>query len=375
VKKDLRAADKTINSRNANKATQTRHFLSRFTRRFDWTVPDAEFEPIPGSGGAAMTEQTRRATRLVRIRELLGRRGSVSCAELSDELGYSQRTIQRDIAALESELGIPLVYEGRRWKLMPGEKLVFGPVRLTLQEARSVYFATRLMLRSADERDPDGASALEKIADALPEGLAGHMRRTVAEYGKLPANMRYVDNLRRLTEAWASGHTATIAYRSASHVDPRTTDLDPYILDHTQSGTYVVGRSSEHGEVRVFKLDRILSVDITTREFEPDDIERIAEQLRQSWGGVVFGEVQYQVTIDFSPAVEARIRESYWHPSQQLEEMEGGGVRLNVSLPSLLEITPWVRGWGAEAVVVGPEELRTEIATSMAAAAANYNRA
>jgi CRISPR-associated endonuclease/helicase Cas3 len=50
-------------------------------------------------------------------------------------------------------------------------------------------------------------------------------------------------------------------------------------------------------------------------------------------------------------------------------------VRLNVSLPSLLEITPWVRGWGAEAVVVGPEELRTEVATSMAAAAANYNRA
>ena len=78
-----------------------------------------------------MTEQTRRATRLVRIRELLVKRGSVSCAELSDELGYSQRTIQRDIAALESELGIPLIYEARRWKLMPGAKLVFGPVRLT----------------------------------------------------------------------------------------------------------------------------------------------------------------------------------------------------------------------------------------------------
>jgi predicted DNA-binding transcriptional regulator YafY len=125
----------------------------------------------------------------------------------------------------------------------------------------------------------------------------------------------------------------------------------------------------------VFKLDRIQSVDISTREFEPGDIERIAEQLRQSWGGVVFGEIQHQVTIDFSPAVEARIRESYWHPSQKLEDLDGGGVRLNVSLPSLLEITPWVRGWGPEAVVVGPEELREEIATSMAAAAANYKTA
>ena len=204
-----------------------------------------------------MTEQTRRATRLVRIRELLVKRGNVSCAELASELGYSQRTIQRDIAALESELGVPLEYEGRRWKLMPGAKLVFGPVRLTLQEARAVYFATRLMLRSADERDPDGVSALEKVADALPGGLAGHMRRTVVEYGRLPSNSAYIESLRRLTEAWAANHTATISYRSASHANARTTDIDPYLLDHTQSGTYVFGYSSEHREVRSFKVDRI----------------------------------------------------------------------------------------------------------------------
>ncbi len=321
-----------------------------------------------------MTEQTRRATRLMRIRDVLARRGSVSCADLADELGYSQRTIQRDIAALESELGVPLTYEGRRWKLMEGAKLVFGPVRLTLQEARALYFATRLMLRSADERDPDGISALEKVAEALPGGVAAHMQRTVKEYGQLPANSRYIETLRRLTEAWASNRTATITYRSANSANARTTDLDPYILDHTQSGTYVIGHSAEHREVRIFKLDRILDVDLTQREFAPQDVERIAHQLRQSWGGAVFGEAQHQVTIDFAASVASRIRESYWHPSQQLEPLDNGGVRLRVSLPSLLEITPWVRGWGPEAVVIEPPELREEIASSMAAAAANYQR-
>ena len=322
-----------------------------------------------------MTEQTRRATRLVRIRELLVKRGNVSCAELASELGYSQRTIQRDIAALESELGVPLEYEGRRWKLMPGAKLVFGPVRLTLQEARAVYFATRLMLRSDDERDPDGVSALEKVADALPGGLAGHMRRTVVEYGRLPSNSAYIESLRRLTEAWAANHTATISYRSASHANARTTDIDPYLLDHTQSGTYVFGYSSEHREVRSFKVDRILEVLVTQREFEPGDVEHIAEQLRRSWGGVVLGEEHHEVQIDFSASVASRIRESYWHPSQQLDDLPGGGVRLCVNLPSLLEITPWVRGWGPEAVVVGPQALRDEIASSLKAAAANYQRA
>jgi proteasome accessory factor B len=228
------------------------------------------------------------------------------------------------------------------------------------------------MLRSADERDPDGVSALEKVADAVPEGLAEHMKRTVEEYGALPANSAYIESLRRLTEAWTTNRTATIAYRSASHANARTTDLDPYILDHTQSGTYVVGKSSEHGEIRVFKVDRILDVNVTSREFEPGDVEHIAQQLRQSWGGVVFGEAQHQVTINFSAAVEARIRESYWHPSQVLENLPDGGIQLKVSLPSLLEITPWIRGWGPEAVVVGPPELRDEIAQSFQRAAANY---
>ncbi|HMO54298.1 MAG TPA: WYL domain-containing protein [Tepidiformaceae bacterium] len=321
-----------------------------------------------------MTEQTRRSTRLLRIRDVLVKRGSVSCAELARELGYSVRTIQRDILALDTELNVPLVFEGRRWKIMPGTNMVFGPVRLTLQEARAVYFATRLMLRSADERDPDGISALEKIADALPDGVAGHMRRTVEEYTELPANMEAIEVLRKLTEAWAANRTATITYRSSGAASqPRTFDLDPYILDHSQSGTYVIGFSHEHGEVRTFKADRISDCEITAQEFEPESVDEIAGRLRHSWGGVVFGEAEHHVTIDFAASVANRIRESYWHPSQRLEELPGGGLRPRVLLPSLLEITPWIRTWGPEAIVVEPPELRAEIAASLAAAAANYN--
>lgn len=324
-------------------------------------------------GWELMTEQTRRSTRLIRIRDLFVKRGSLSAAELARELGYSQRTIQRDLLALDTELNVPLVYEGRRWRIMEGANLVFGPVRLTLHEARAIYFATRLMLRSADERDPDGIAALEKVADALPDGVARHMRRTVAEYSELPANMQYIEVVRRLTEAWASHRTATITYRSASAAGPRTTDLDPYILDHTQSGTYVVGHSSEHGQVRVFKLDRISDVEMTAREFAPTNVDEIAERLRHSWGGVVFGESHYDVAVEFSASVANRIRESYWHPSQQLAELPGGRVRLEVALPSLLEITPWVLSWGAAATVIEPAELRDNIATALREAAANYN--
>lgn len=68
-----------------------------------------------------MTEQTRRSTRLIRIRDILVRRpNGVSTMELARETGYSQRTIQRDLQALETELNVPLVIENRRWRIMEG---------------------------------------------------------------------------------------------------------------------------------------------------------------------------------------------------------------------------------------------------------------
>src|SRR5690349_18009712 len=121
------------------------------------------------------SEQVRRATRLVAIEDLLRRhRFGLSVREIAGALGYSTRTIQRDLAVLESELGVPLMQAGRRWRLMPGSAPI-GAVRFTLQEARAVYLAVRLLMRHADERDPDAVAALQKLAGAVPPVLSSHV--------------------------------------------------------------------------------------------------------------------------------------------------------------------------------------------------------
>ena len=48
---------------------------------------------------------------------------------------------------------------------MDGAGKQLAPVHFTLHEARALYIATRLFLRHSDERDPDGISALEKLAE------------------------------------------------------------------------------------------------------------------------------------------------------------------------------------------------------------------
>ena len=322
-----------------------------------------------------MTEQTRRATRLVEIESRLRKNpGGLTVRELAEKTGYSPRTIQRDINVLESELGVPLMEgTGRRWRLMPGTAPI-GAVRFSLHEARAVYLATRSILRHANERDPDTITALEKLADALPPALGRHLGATAAQLALRPPNEPQVRILRTLTAAWAESRTVAIAYRSQNAKKEKRATLDPYLMEPSETGAavYVYAYSHEHGEIRTFKADRILEASATSDHFTPPDLADLRAQLAQSWGGAVIADEDYQVTLEFSAEVAGRVAETNWHPTQRLTPCENGALRFQVRLPSLLEFVPWVRGWGHAVKVIAPKDLRTEIADSMRRAAAQY---
>ncbi len=323
-----------------------------------------------------MTDQTRRATRLIRVQQLLQQHGAMSVSDLAAHLNYSRRTVQRDLNALQSELGVPLVNVGRRWRIMEGSQHPLSPVHLTLQESRVIFLAMQAYANATDERDGDGISALEKLGDTLPLPLQAEVQRTVAVMRARPDATVYNAMLRFVTRAWAESARLHIWYRSASSDHVEETYLDPYLLRPGASGgsIYVVGWSSRHDMPRVFKIDRIANAELTSEHFEPRNLDEIVERLGRSWGGVVFGDEQFDVTVDFTPQAAVRVRETTWHVTQRLEELPDGGVRLRFVLPSLLEFVPWVLGWGAGATVVGPGALRDQIAATLGEAASNYTR-
>lgn len=321
-----------------------------------------------------MTEQVRRATRLIEIeRRLRAHPMGLTVRELAAATGYSTRTIQRDLNALESELGAPLVEApGRRWRLLPGSTPI-GAVRFSLDEARALFLAARVMLRHPGEQDRDTLGALEKLADALPPPLTRQLRAFTGQLQdrSLPSGRQQV--LRTLTEAWAGSQTVLIRYRSQQSKTNRTIELDPYLLEPSPNGaaTYVIGFSRQHNQVRTFKLERIESAELTHQHFEAHDIPELSQKMQRSWG-IVYGDDEYEVIIDFSADVAERVAETTWHSSQRLTPLPDGGVRLELRIPSFLEFVPWLRSWGSAAYVVAPEELRAEIAADFKRAARRY---
>lgn len=334
--------------------------------------PTTRHSPAPG--GEPLSEQTRRATRLLQMERLLHQHPQgLTVAEFADQLGYSKRTIQRDIAALESELRSPIQVVGRRYRLDP-DSATLAPVRLTLSEARSLLLAMRLIARNANERDPDAASAILKLAETLSGPIAREIADTAKAIEERPVDPAQVQVLRRLTYAWAHSRTVAIRYRSQRAGGEQTTALDPYLLEPAPNGvgTYVIGYSHKHRQVRTFKVDRITQVEVSAENFEPKDLPEIKKALALGWGVVWNSDEIYDIVVEFAPAVASRVAETVWHVSQRLTKLDDGSLRMEVRLPSLLEFIPWVRSWGPDALVISPPELRTEIAASFAAAAARY---
>ncbi|MBI4330811.1 MAG: WYL domain-containing protein [Chloroflexi bacterium] len=315
-----------------------------------------------------------RSTRLTRIQHLLHRnpRG-LTARELADLCGVCVRTVQRDLLSLH-DLKIPLTQteEGYRYAILGGYFL--PPVAFSLYEAMAVFLASRLALRQIDENNPHMAAALGKIAAVLPSELAGRMKKAVQAIGKKASNPGFIAVFENVAVAWSTQRRLKINYLSLKSSEEKEWLLEPYFVDMTGVGysTYVIGRAlrKEIDEITTFKLERIKKAEILEETFEIPAGLDLGKLLASSWG-IMTGE-ETVVKLKFSPAVTRRVKESVWHPSQQVTELPDGGCLLTVRVGSTLEMTPWIRGWGADVEVLAPERLRQEMIENAQRTLANY---
>jgi len=70
--------------------------------------------------------------------------------------------------------------------------------------------------------------------------------------------------------------------------------------------------------------------------------------------------------------VAQRVAETRWHPSQIAEFEADGSLLWRARISGVLEVRSWVLGWGADAEVLKPDELRGWVAEQLARAAARY---
>ena len=134
-------------------------------------------------------------------------------------------------------------------------------------------------------------------------------------------------------------------------------------LANVNGDWFLFGYCHLRRDVRTFSPTRMRSVEVTGRHFEPPAAFSIDTRLRDSFG-VHSGSGAFAVIIRFTRTVADYIREKRWHESQELVELPGGAVELRLRLSSWVEVQRWILGWGGEARVIAPKELRDAVVAS-----------
>jgi predicted DNA-binding transcriptional regulator YafY len=317
-----------------------------------------------------------RTARLVKVANLLFQNypHGLTAQAIADCVGRSVRTVNRDLRALDRDVGIKFWQEGNRYVAEPTEFL--PDLKLTLHEAVTLFLSARVMARYQDHRDPHITSLFTKLASIVPTPIARHLYASIAGQRELEQDDHRTRIFEILATAWADSRKVRVWYpsrRTAGQTSSQERVVSPYSLEPNASGhaLYLIGYDGHTGQVRTFKVGRIEQVELTQELFDvPSDYDQ-AERLRHAWG--VSDEDLIEVRLRFHDRQAAeRARESHWHPSQREDLHADGTVDLTFDVGGLLEITPWVLSWGGAVEALAPRELRQRVAAAARLQAALY---
>jgi predicted DNA-binding transcriptional regulator YafY len=201
--------------------------------------------------------------------------------------------------------------------------------------------------------EPDIAALMEAEGIAMRPGP-----RPVIAAGVLPTLRRAILGMQLVV----------IRYAGPDANEPATRILCPYGMLYGGRG-WLVAHVDGLPEMRLWRLDRIVSVDLLDRGFTREDFDLIA-YAAQSFG--VFQEEPIDVVLRFTP--EAADDASGWlfHPLQRTERDRDGALIVRFHAGGLQEMCWHLFTWGTAVTIVAPEDLRLRLAELASTAAAHH---
>lgn len=300
--------------------------------------------------------------RLAQITALLSTHpDGLAQSEIARRLNVNRSTINRYIPDLPAYVYIDDLDNGK-WKL---DRSAFEfSISLNLHEAMAIHMATRLLATRMERQNPHAASALRKLSLAIEKiapRISSHLSQSANGIDDpiRKQDPAYLTAIEKLTQAWAELHKVRLHYLSENQSIHEYL-FSPYFIEPYAIGqsTYVFGNCEPPGAMRTFKIERIQSVELTKAAFSiPEDFNP-QTLLADAWGIWFTGEPPVEVTLWFSKRVVRRVKETRWHQSEKIEDQTDGSLIWKGWIAQPQEMLPWIRSWGADVEVVGPEPLK-----------------
>jgi predicted DNA-binding transcriptional regulator YafY len=317
-----------------------------------------------------------RIHRLLKLIGLLQAGRGYNVEALAQACSVSRRTVFRDLDTLRQS-GIPLSFDDQQQRYRVPGTYYLPPTNLTPEEALALIVLCHEL--GGSSRLPFFAparSAALKLESSLPARLRQQLRGVAdaVEIKPPPSNPLHGRQpvYEQLLAAIASRRSVRIRYQSLTEWEEICTRLSPYRLLFSQRSWYVIGRSSLHRSTRTFNVGRIRQLEPLEDNYQIPRGFSIERYLGNAWHLIPEPGPDHEVLIRFSRLVAQNVAEVVWHKTQQVHHNDDGTLDFRVKVSGVGEISWWVLGYGDQAQVLQPPQLRQIVAERATRTAHQY---
>ncbi|OFX29712.1 MAG: hypothetical protein A2W90_22320 [Bacteroidetes bacterium GWF2_42_66] len=281
----------------------------------------------------------------------------VKSAEIAGRFDISQRTVYRDIRALE-EAGIPIGAEaGTGYFLM--ENFQLPPIMFTNEEASAILLGEKLVEKMSDEQiRKHYQSAAFKIKAVLKptdkdylEEL--HDKVLVYNWASVDGRSRQL-YLSEIQKALVNKQVLEICYQKKNSMENSLREVEPIGLCNYGSHWHLFAWCRERSDYRDFRLDRIKSLRGTEKQY----MEKQHISIDEFIGRMIVSGDHANITIRISPERKKNIDDSKYYYGFTEEENIDGVFCLKFMNTDLQGFASWLISSRSLAKVVEPPELQ-----------------
>ena len=323
-----------------------------------------------------------RTERFYKIEMLIRSRGSVSFAELMDELGVSRATLKRDLEYLRERLDAPIVYDrfANGYSMRPDAR----DARQMRHELPGVWFSEReihaLLTMHQLIQGLDEGGVLARHLQPLLDKLHGMLGASDVEAGEMMTRVKIMSAARRpvvgrhfelIGSAITRRQRVQMQYYVRSRREETERVVSPQRLVHWRNTWYLDAWCHTSDALRRFALDAVRSAALLEQRAKEVNLKTIESTLDAGYG--VFSGARLQwASLRFTPEAAQWVQHEQWHPQQQATLHEDGSLTLRVPFADATELAMDILRHGPQVRVLAPKSLVANVAAQVGAAATLY---
>ncbi len=276
----------------------------------------------------------------------------------------------RDLGLLR-DVGVPLAYDEVHQGYHVSRTHLPPPTDFTPDEALALI----VLCHDVGSQFPSplfalARSAAMKLQSTLPIRLQERVSATgyAIQIQMAPANRLdgHEPTYEQLLQAITECRSVRMRYRSLAEGETICTRLHPYRLLFSRRSWYVIGRSSLHRATRTFNVGRIAALELLDEHYDMPRGFSTDRYLGNAWHLIREPGPDRHVVVRFSKKVAQNVAEVAWHKTQRVAFHPDGSADFHATVSGLGEISWWILGYGDQAEVLEPDELRQLIASQAA---------